>query len=34
MSFKLMNETPVFKDYAARITSRPAFKRMMEKDGA
>ena len=34
MSFKLMNETPVFKDYAARITGRPAFKRMMEKDGA
>ena len=34
MSFKLMNETPVFKDYAARITSRPAFTRMMEKDDA
>lgn len=34
MSFKLMNETPVLKDYAARITSRPAFKRMMEQDGA
>ncbi len=34
MTFKLMNETPVFKDYAERITSRPAFKRMMEKDGA
>jgi len=34
MSFKLMNETPVFKDYAARITSRPAFKRMMERDAA
>ena len=34
MSFKLMNETPVFKDYAARITGRPAFRRMMEKDGA
>ena len=34
MSFKLMNETPVFKEYAARITSRPAFKRMMEKDAA
>lgn len=31
---KPMNETPVFKDYAARITSRPACKRMMEKDGA
>ncbi len=23
-----------FKDYTARITGRPAFKRMMEKDGA
>lgn len=34
MGFKIMNETPVFKDYAARITSRPAFKRMMERDGA
>jgi glutathione S-transferase len=34
MMFKLMSETPVFKDYAARITSRPAFKRMMEKDAA
>ena len=32
MMFKLMSETPVFKDYAARITSRPAFKRMMERD--
>ncbi len=30
--FKLMSETPVFKDYVARITSRPAFRRMMEKD--
>jgi glutathione S-transferase len=34
MMFKLMSETPVFKDYAARITSRPAFKRMMDKDTA
>ncbi|HJS91995.1 MAG TPA: glutathione S-transferase family protein [Steroidobacteraceae bacterium] len=33
MMFRLMTETPVFKDYAARITNRPAFKRMMEKDG-
>jgi glutathione S-transferase len=32
MMFKLMAETPGFKDYVARITSRPAFKRMMEKD--
>jgi glutathione S-transferase len=34
MMFKLMNETPVFKDYVARITSRPAFKRMMERDSS
>lgn len=34
MSFKLLNETQVFRDYAARITSRPAFKRMMERDAA
>jgi glutathione S-transferase len=33
MTFKVMNENPVFKDYTARITARPAFKRMMEKDG-
>ena len=32
LMFKLMSETPVFKDYVARITSRPAFRRMMEKD--
>ena len=32
MSFKLMNETPVFKDYAAPITGRPAFTRMMARD--
>jgi glutathione S-transferase len=34
MMFKLMSETPVLKDYAARITSRPAFARAKEKDGA
>lgn len=34
MSFKLMNETPGFKDYTARISNRPAYKRMMERDGA
>lgn len=34
MTFKLMNETPVLKDYAARITDRPAYRRMMERDGA
>jgi glutathione S-transferase len=32
MMFKLMTETPVLKDYTARITGRSAFKRMMEKD--
>jgi glutathione S-transferase len=34
MMFKLMSETQVFKDYTARITSRPAFKRMMDRDTA
>ena len=34
MGFKLMNETPVFKEYCARITSRPALKRIMERDAA
>ena len=28
---KLMAETPVFKDYAARITARPAFQKAMAK---
>ena len=32
LMFKLMSETPVLKDYTARITSRPAFRRMMERD--
>ena len=32
MLFKMMAETPVLKEYAARITSRPAFRRMMERD--
>ena len=27
--FKMMNETPVVKDYCARITARPAFAKMM-----
>ena len=30
--FKVMNETPVFKEYVARITARPAYQRAMEKD--
>lgn len=34
LTFKLMSETPVLEEYTARITSRPAFKRAMEKDGA
>jgi glutathione S-transferase len=32
MMMKLLNETPVLKAYTQRITDRPAFKRMMEKD--
>jgi glutathione S-transferase len=32
MLFKMMAETPVLKEYAARITSRPAFRRMIERD--
>lgn len=34
MTFKMMNETPVLKDYCARITSRPAFLKMMQLDAA
>ena len=30
MQFKLMQETSVFKSYAARITARPAFRRMLD----
>jgi glutathione S-transferase len=32
--FKMMAETPVLKAYTARITDRPAFKRVMELDAA
>jgi glutathione S-transferase len=32
MMFKMMNETPVFKDYTARICGRPALKRAQEID--
>jgi len=32
MLFKMIAETPVLKDYAARITGRPAFRKMMERD--
>lgn len=32
MMFKVLNETPVLKAYAERITARPAFKRAMEQD--
>lgn len=34
MSLKLLNETPVLKDYAARITRRPALERIRERDAA
>jgi glutathione S-transferase len=30
--FKMMAETSVLKDYTARITARPAFKKMMERE--
>jgi len=32
IQFKMAAETPVLKDYCARITARPAFKKMMERD--
>jgi len=32
MLFKMATETPVLKEYCARITERPAFKKMMERD--
>lgn len=32
--FKMIMETPALKDYCARITARPAFKKMMELDMA
>jgi glutathione S-transferase len=32
MLAKMIPETPVFKTYAARITDRPAFRKMMERD--
>ncbi len=31
MQFKILNESPTLKEYASRITARPAFKRAMEK---
>jgi glutathione S-transferase len=34
MMAKLVGETPVFKSYTARITARPAFRRMMDRDAA
>ena len=30
--FKMMTETPLVKEYTARITSRPAFQKMMQMD--
>jgi glutathione S-transferase len=32
MTFKILNETPVLKEYSARIAERPALKRAMERD--
>jgi glutathione S-transferase len=32
MMAKMLRETPVFKDYVARITDRPAFRKMMDHD--
>lgn len=32
--FKMTAETPVLKDYCARITDRPAFRKMMQMDAA
>jgi glutathione S-transferase len=32
LKFKMMTETPVLKAYAERITDRPAFRKMMERD--
>jgi len=34
LMFKMMTETPVFRDYVSRITARPAYKRMLELDAA
>ena len=34
MMFKVMNETPVFKEYVERITARPAYQRAMQRDAA
>jgi glutathione S-transferase len=32
--FKMMTETPVLKEYCARLVSRPAFSKMMQLDAA
>lgn len=34
LQFKLMNETPVLRDYCARIAARPAYRRAQERDAA
>ena len=34
LMFKVMNETPVFKEYCARITARPAYQKMMQRDAS
>jgi len=32
MQFKILNETPTLKEYASRISARPALQRAMERD--
>ena len=32
MGFRLLNETPVLKEYCERITARPAYQRAIERD--
>lgn len=32
LMFKMMNETPLMKEYCSRITARPAFQKMMQMD--
>jgi glutathione S-transferase len=32
MTVKMVQETPVLKDYASRVTDRPAYKKVMQRD--
>ena len=34
LQFKMMNETPLLREYCARITDRPAYRKMIELDNA